>query len=121
MKNFTCLFLVAVTTAVVVNNSNTTYAATLTMIGPGSITDLSYDGSVAVGNTNAVFETFRWTQPTGIVPLGRATVPVISTGAGTPDVSWDVTRVSATIIDDSGTVGTAGRWTLGSGWQQVMP
>jgi uncharacterized membrane protein len=91
------------------------------MIGPGAITDLSADGSVAVGNTNLDFETFRWTQATGVVPLGRATVPVIGTGAGTPDVSWDGTQISATILDDTGTLGTPGRWTLGSGWQQLMP
>jgi MYXO-CTERM domain-containing protein len=106
---------------VVVSTIKTILAATLTMIGPGSITDLSADGSVAVGNTNGAFETFRWTQATGVVPLGRATVPVIGTGGGTPDVSWDGTQVSATILDDAGTRATAGRWSLGSGWQQLMP
>ena len=89
--------------AVVVSTSKAILAATLTMIGPGSITDLSADGSVAVGNTNGAFETFRWTQATGVVPLGRASVPAIGVGGGTPDVSWDGTQISATILDDAGT------------------
>ena len=112
---------VGVITVLVLVTGSALHAATLTMIGPGSITDLSADGSVAVGNTNGIFETFRWTQATGVVPLGRATVPALGTGAGTPDVSWDGTRISATILDDTGTKATAGRWTLSSGWQQLMP
>lgn len=121
MKNSVRITSLTVMATMVAFSSNTIQAASLTMIGAGSITDLSADGSVAVGNTNEVFETFRWTHATGIIPLGRATVPVIGTGAGTPDVSWDGTQVSATIIDDTGTAGTPGRWTLGSGWQQLMP
>ena len=121
MRTLSKISIAVAAVALVVITSNALHAATLTMIGPGSITDLSADGSVAVGNTNGVFETFRWTQATGIVPLGRATVPVLGTGAGTPDVSWDGTKVSATIIDNTNTYGTAGIWTLGSGWQQLMP
>lgn len=90
-------------------------------VGPVLATDLSDDGSVVVGNTQFAYETFRWTEGTGVVPLGRATAPVLGVGAGTPDVSADGTRVSATILDDSETAATQGVWTLGSGWQQIMP
>jgi hypothetical protein len=90
-------------------------------IGSCYATDVSADGSVIVGNTVDVYETFRWTADGGLVPLGRATVPVIGTGAGTPDVSADGTRISATIIDDTGSYATQGVWTLGSGWQECMP
>ena len=79
--------------------------------------DLSQDGSVLVGNLPNSFETFRWTQATGVVPLGRATVPTLGVGAGSPDVSWDGTKVSATILSNDGTQAVAGQWTLGSGWQ----
>lgn len=96
-------------------------AADFQIIGPGLASDVSADGSVVVGNTDLNYETFRWTSATGIVPLGRATVPVITTGAGVPEVSADGTRISATIIDDTNTMGTPGLWTLGLGWQQLMP
>jgi len=84
-------------------------------------TDISADGTVIVGNTNDDFETFRWTAESGLIPLGRATVPVIGTGAGTPDVSSDGTKISATIIDDTGAFGTQGIWDINTGWQQTMP
>jgi uncharacterized membrane protein len=57
----------------------------------------------------------------GIVPLGRSTVDVLGVGGGTPDVSWDGKKISATIIDDTGSYATQGLWTQGAGWQQVMP
>jgi probable HAF family extracellular repeat protein len=96
-------------------------AATIQFIPNTLATDLSQDGSVLVGNLPNSFETFRWTQATGVVPLGRATVPTIGIGAGSPDVSYDGTKVSATILSDSGTQAVAGQWTLGSGWQQLGP
>jgi hypothetical protein len=41
-------------------------AAQLTLLGPCLVTDLSANGSVAVGNTSdGNYETFRWTQATG--------------------------------------------------------
>lgn len=119
MRALNRISIAAAAVAMVVTAGNALHAATLTVIGPGSITDLSANGSVAVGNTNAAFETFRWTSATGVVPLGRATVPVLGVGAGTPDVSWDGTHVSATILDNSSTYATPGVWTLGSGWQQI--
>lgn len=96
-------------------------AVEIKYLGPVLATDLSDDGSVVVGNTPWTYETFRWTEATGAVPLGRGTVVPLGVGAGSPDVSADGTRVSATILDDSGTAATQGLWTLGSGWQQLMP
>jgi uncharacterized membrane protein len=85
------------------------------------ITDMTPDGSVVVGNTQGNYETFRWTQSTGVVNLGRGTVATLGVGAGLPGVSADGTRISATILDDSATAATQGVWTLGSGWKQIMP
>ncbi|MCA9289271.1 MAG: hypothetical protein KDA05_11835, partial [Phycisphaerales bacterium] len=97
---------------------------TLTFIGDGiAATDISDDGSVVVGNVtfDGSYETFRWTAGTGVVRLGRATVPVIGTGAGTPDCSNDGSRVSATIINAAGTTATWGLWIDGQGWQDLIP
>ncbi len=94
---------------------------TFEFIGYGYATDISADGSVVVGNTEGAYETFRWTALDGIVPLGRASVPVLGVGAGGPDVSADGTMVSATIIGEDLTYVTQGRWTLGSGWEETMP
>jgi len=85
------------------------------LIGEGMPTDISADGSVIVGNTNG-WEAFRWTKHDGMVRLGNKG-PI----AGTPDVSDDGTKVSATISSDDGTYYTWGLWTLGLGWQELMP
>lgn len=84
-------------------------------------TDLSADGSVIVGNRQGNYETFRWTQETGVVYLGRSSIDALGSGAGGPKVSADGTRVSATIASEDGTYGTQGRWTLGLGWEETMP
>lgn len=42
-------------------------------------------------------------------------------GSGEPAISGDGTVVVSTIIDDSPTCGTQGRWTAATGWQQLMP
>jgi uncharacterized membrane protein len=94
---------------------------TFEVIGVGSATDISADGTVVVGNTVGDFETFRWTAETGIVRLGRASVPVLGVGAGGPDVSADGSRVSATILGADSTYVTQGVWTEGAGWQETMP
>jgi uncharacterized membrane protein len=96
-------------------------AVSIEYLGYGAATDMSPDGSVIVGNTNGDYETFRWTSSTGIVPLGRATVPVLGSGAGAPEVSDDGTRISATILGEDGTYMTQGVWTLGAGWTETMP
>ena len=118
MQKLTKLALVA---TVALTTTAIAPAATLQLLGPVLPTDLSADGSVVVGNLPNSFETFRWTQAGGVVPLGRPTVPTLGTGAGSPDVSWDGTKVSATILSDSGTQALAGQWTLGGGWQQLGP
>ena len=87
----------------------------------GYVTDVSDDGTVVVGNTAADLEPFRWTEATGLVPLGMATGPVIGTGAGIPGVSADGTRVASTILTADSLYATQGLWTLGQGWQQLMP
>jgi len=94
---------------------------TFEIIGAGGATDISSDGTVIVGNTNDVYETFYWTAETGILPLGRATVPAIGVGAGVPEVSSDGTRISATILTDDGMYATQGVWDINTGWQQCIP
>lgn len=94
---------------------------TIEYLGPALPTDVSSDGSVIVGNLSGNYETFRWTEETGVVPLGRSSVEVIGVGAGTPDVSADGARVSATILGADSTYATQGLWTEGSGWLETMP
>lgn len=81
--------------------------------------DMSADGSVIVGN-DASFDALRWTQATGNVPLGRGTSS-LDIGAGSPDISDDGTRISATITTDDGLHATQGVWTEGIGWEALMP
>ncbi|MFN8179712.1 MAG: FlgD immunoglobulin-like domain containing protein [bacterium] len=94
---------------------------TFQMLGFGGATDVSADGTVIVGNSEGTYETWRWTQATGQVLLGRSSVQVLGIGAGTPGVSADGTRVSATILGADSTYATQGLWTEGSGWQETMP
>ena len=82
--------------------------------------DLSYDGSAATGNLIGPYEPFRWTRTGGVELIGGATVPTLGVGAGTPDISHDGTRISATILDQTGTLATMGIWTLGQGWESVI-
>lgn len=90
------------------------------LLGEFYASAVSADGSVIAGNTaDNAFETVRWTAETGAVRLGRATVPVLGTGAGIPGISDDGTRISATILSDDETYQTQGVWTTGTGWQQV--
>jgi len=77
-------------------------------------TDISADGSVIVGNQLGSYETFRWTQETGYVLLGRGTVATIGAGAGAPEVSHDGTRVSATVLSADETATVAGVWEDGA-------
>jgi uncharacterized membrane protein len=78
---------------------------------------VSSDGSVVVGNDNS-FTSFRWTQATGLVSLGR---PQTGGGGGLPAVSADGTRIGYSIGSLDNTYRTQGRWTLGTGWQELMP
>ncbi|MBZ0269627.1 T9SS type A sorting domain-containing protein [bacterium] len=91
------------------------------MLGTFFGTSISADGTVLACNTQGTYEACRWTQATGLVPLGMSSVAVLGRGAGTPAISADGTRISATILGVDSTYVTQGLWTLGSGWQETMP
>lgn len=93
----------------------------LERVGPGAVTGLSADGRVAVGATNGSFEAFRWTAADGLSKLGRGTQRPLGHRSGNPAISADGQVVSATIVNDDGTQSTAGRWTVGGGWQALGP
>jgi uncharacterized membrane protein len=88
---------------------------TFEIIDVGYATDISDDASVVVGNTEGLYEPFRWTAEGGIEILAEGG------GSGSPDVSADGTQVSASIPGADGTYWTQGRWTLGAGWEETMP
>ena len=83
------------------------------------ISDFSYDGTVGAGNMIGPYETFRWTALTGPVLLGRATLPVLGIAAGSPDISHDGTRISASITNASGEFMTQGVWDINDGWTSL--
>ena len=71
---------------------------------------VSTDGSVVAGNlANGGFGAYRWTQGTGVVPLGRQTW---GGGAGMTVMSADGTKIAATIGSLDSTYNTQGLWTL---------
>jgi hypothetical protein len=80
---------------------------------------MSNDGSVITGTMmGGYLYTYRWTQATGAVALGRAQ----HYGAGgTPGISADGTRIASSIASPDSSYTTEGLWTLGSGWQELMP
>ncbi len=80
---------------------------------------VSNGGAVVTGNsvTDQTYETFRWTEAGGIERLGRATNPVLGTGAGGPEISADGTRISATILNTAGTLMVPGVWEDGVWWE----
>ena len=83
---------------------------TVTWTGFNYPWDMSADGSVVVGNTaDGNYEAFRWTEMTGPVGLGMHTGN-LGSGGGTPDVSDDGNRVSATIITPDSLYATQGIW-----------
>lgn len=87
----------------------------------GSVTSLSADGQAAAGVTLDTFETFLWTARQGRTLLGRNTWTAFNRTSGTPRISADGRVVSATIVSDDGTRGTAGRWTRAGGWKPLAP
>ncbi|HSI60351.1 MAG TPA: hypothetical protein VLA16_22530 [Ideonella sp.] len=94
----------------------------LQMIGPVNVTGISAGGKVATGQAPGNFETFRWTAAEGVVRLGRDTAgPLDGKYSGTPSISQDGKVIAATIIDDTGSYATEGRWTAATGWQQLTP
>ena len=78
---------------------------------------VSDNGSVVAGN-DLDFTSCRWTQATGLLALGRHQEVG---GAGRPDISADGTSIAYGIGSLDGSYTTQGRWTLGSGWQELMP
>jgi hypothetical protein len=84
------------------------------------VLDLSEDGSAAAGYYIFDHHTFRWTTENGIELLGSNPVDYIGTTAGTPDISYDGTSVSASIINSDFTLKTQGIWTEGQGWITAM-
>ncbi|GMV25245.1 MAG: hypothetical protein AMXMBFR58_12760 [Phycisphaerae bacterium] len=97
--------------------------ATITLLPPGFlVTDIATNGIAACGNVqgDGSYETFRWTPTGGVERLGRATVPVIGVGAGTPDISYNGRRISATILS-SDNLETIGLWDISTGWTEAMP
>ncbi len=87
------------------------------------LTDLSTEGAMGAGNVvgDGTYETFRWTRGGTIERLGRDTVIPIGVGAGTPDISHDGTRISASILSDDNQMMTWGVWDINDGWTQAMP
>lgn len=114
--------LSAIAIAAVVGTTATADSVQFRLLGEFYATAVSADGSVVAGNSaDNIFETVRWTDGGGVQRLGRATVPTLGTGAGTPDISYDGTRISGTILSDDGTHMTQGVWTEGLGWQSLSP
>lgn len=94
---------------------------TLQPIAGGTVTELSADGRVAVGEANRTYEAFRWTVETGLTRLGRGVWIPLRHRSGTPSVSADGQTVAFTILSDDGQSSTAGRWTAETGWQPLRP
>ena len=86
---------------------------TIAWTGTNYPSDMSADGSVVVGNSaDGVYETFRWTELTGAVLLGRHT-GFSGGGAGIPEVSDNGNHISATIATEDSLYATQGIWTKG--------
>ncbi len=96
-------------------------ALALLPVGPGYITGLSDDGLAATGQLYADYQTFRWSLRDGLQPLGRGTFSTLSIISGMPTISGDGKTIGSTVLDDSGSVATFGRWTVQGGWQQLAP
>jgi uncharacterized membrane protein len=116
MRAFSRLLLVAPILLATLTGSASAQV-TLEYIGTGLATDVSEDGSVVTGLAGLSWEVFRWTEGTGIVPLGR----IAPAQAGTPDVSDDGTRISGTIASVDSAWATPGLWIEGQGWTELMP
>jgi uncharacterized membrane protein len=107
-------------TAVVLSGSPAHAAATFDYLFDGGAPQcVSTDGKVICGNSlTGGYVPFRWTQATGVVSLGRAQ----HVGAGgLPGMSDDGSRIASSIGSLDSSYTTQGLWTLGSGWQELMP
>ena len=107
-------------TAAVLLGSRAHAAATFEyLFDDGYPLSVSSDGSVVVGNgATGQYIPFRWSQATGFVSLGR---PQNGGAGGQPGVSADGRQVASSIGSLDGTYTTQGLWTLGSGWNELMP
>jgi uncharacterized membrane protein len=107
-------------TAVALSGSPAHAAATFDFLFDGGAPQcVSTDGRVICGNaTTGGFVPYRWTQATGFVSLGRA--QHVGTG-GVPGMSDDGSRIASSIGSLDSSYTTQGLWTLGSGWQELMP
>lgn len=85
------------------------------------VSDFSDNGGAATGHLSGSNDTFRWTASGGAKSLGRGTFRTLHRGSGVPAISADGRVIGSTILDDTKTMGTQGLWTLGTGWQQLMP
>ena len=81
---------------------------------------VSADGSVVAGTTTSGSSpvSFRWTQATGLVPLGR---PMAVGGGGNPGISADGSKVAFGIGSLDLSYSTWGHWSQATGWQELMP
>jgi hypothetical protein len=115
------LLAIAVAAAAAFAGAASAATVTVTAVGPGGGYDLSADGNAAVGLTNQTLAPWRWTAAGGMQNLGRASYPSLHTGGGVPAISADGRVVAMSILDDTGTHVTQGRWTVDGGWQQLAP
>ena len=98
-------------------------APTVTYIPSGfMVGSLSFDGTAGAGNVvgDNSYETFRWTVSGGTERLGLASFPAISRASGTPNVSYNGKRVSASILSSDYQL-TQGLWDVNTGWTETMP
>ena len=80
---------------------------------------VSSDGSVIAGHlASGGFEMFRWTQASGVVPLGR--VQYVG-GGGRPGISADGSLIASSIGSLDSSYTTWGLWSEPTGWQELMP
>lgn len=96
---------------------------TIEFLPPGFLlTDLSTGGAAGCGNVqgDGTFETFRWTSADGVERLGRSTVDTIGVGGGSPDISHDGTRISASMLSSDNML-TLGVWDAADGWTDCIP
>jgi uncharacterized membrane protein len=79
---------------------------------------VSNDGSVVAGQLVSTGGVFRWTQLSGVVPLGRNQ----HLGAGgTVGISANGLVIASSIGSPDSSYTTQGRWTQATGWQELMP
>lgn len=89
------------------------------IICDGEATGISADGSVVVGTIRESGETWRWTQESGMVLLGRARGNADEIDLGTPDVSDDGRIVSATVRSAEAGHVLSAHWSETTGWAEA--